>query len=154
VDDFEGFVKQLKQPLPKRFRLWRMANSIEMLSADLRALQRNPIQPGAAPRFAGALTTAPGARVSIRLLIISVLVAISGLARLVAFGPIRDPIASIFWAYGPAAAWLLLFIVGLIIYGKRGLWLLVGAPVALLLPALYFSVLYFVLACFFSHQCL
>ena len=36
---------------------------------------------------------------------------------------------------GSAAIWLLLLIVGVILHGKRGRWLLVGAPFALLLPA-------------------
>jgi hypothetical protein len=71
------------------------------------------------------------------LLIISLLVAISGLGRVVVFGPLQDvPVATVmYWTFGPAAIWLLSFILGLIIHGKRGLWLLVGAPFALLLPA-------------------
>jgi hypothetical protein len=77
-------------------------------------------------------------RSSTLLLIISLLVAILGLARVIAFGPLQDATVAtlIFWTCGPAVVWLLLFVVGLIVHGRRGLWLLVGAPFALLLPTL------------------
>jgi hypothetical protein len=69
------------------------------------------------------------------LLIISLLVAVSG--PVVVLGPLQDvTVATVmYWTFGPAVIWLLLFILGLIIHSKRGLWLLVGAPFALLLPA-------------------
>jgi hypothetical protein len=43
----------------------------------------------------------------------------------------------------PAAVWLVVFVVALAAHGKRGLWLLIGAPLALLRPtgyALFFLV--------------
>jgi hypothetical protein len=36
--------------------------------------------------------------------------------------------------FAPAALWVVLLFLGLIVHGKRGLWLLVGAPFALLWP--------------------
>lgn len=42
---------------------------------------------------------------------------------------------------GPAAVWSILFAGGLVRYGRRGLWVLIGAPFALFFP-LFWSYLY------------
>jgi hypothetical protein len=39
--------------------------------------------------------------------------------------------------FGPAVLWLILLAAGLVGYGKRGLWLLVGAPFALFGPGVW-----------------
>jgi hypothetical protein len=46
--------------------------------------------------------------------------------------------------FGPAAVWLMLLIAAVLLHGRRGLWLLVGAPFALLLPVVWTN---FYLAC-------
>jgi hypothetical protein len=100
------------------------------------------------------------ARVSMRrLLVISLLVAICGfVAAMYGLHSRGSTLADVgivmLWTYGPAALWLVLFIVGLIVHGKRGLWLLVGAPFALLLPALYSPLLYFFMVCAFGRLCI
>ena len=39
--------------------------------------------------------------------------------------------------FTPAVVWLVVFVAGLVLHGKRGLWLLIGAPFVLLRPLGY-----------------
>jgi hypothetical protein len=74
----------------------------------------------------------------VALLIISLVVALiaCGLTRhsLHFYYDRSDYVHLAFKVYGPALAWLLLVIVGFRIHGWKGLWLLLGAPFALLWP--------------------
>jgi succinate dehydrogenase hydrophobic anchor subunit len=67
------------------------------------------------------------------LLTVSLIVAIVGLVPHKYIEPDSD-MALILRIYGPATVWLLLFVAALTIHGKRGLWLLVGAPLAMFPP--------------------
>jgi len=57
-----------------------------------------------------------------------------------------SPVGMHLRAFVPAVFWLMLLIAALIVHGKRGLWLLVGAPFALFIP-LVWAHLYFVCEC-------
>jgi hypothetical protein len=65
------------------------------------------------------------------LLTISLVVAIAG-PVLSAFAD--SPVATHLSMFAPASLWLMLLVAALVVHGKRGLWLLVGAPFALLIP--------------------
>lgn len=71
------------------------------------------------------------------LLIISLIVAIAGCAQPSFFPWPDDGIRMAIRTFAPAAVWAVLFAVGLITHGRRGLWLLVGAPFALFWPAVW-----------------
>src|SRR5215469_10174621 len=77
------------------------------------------------------------------LLIISLVVVIAGLlvVRLV-----DGPMATHITMFVTAALWLMLLIAALVFHGKRGLWLLVGAPFGLFIPLLW-AWFYFVCEC-------
>ena len=78
--------------------------------------------------------------------IASLVVAIAGLVQphpAVVSGP-DDLLTMYFRVFGPAALWLVLLVVALIGYGRRGLWLLIGAPIVLFWP-IWFTV--YSLAC-------
>ena len=77
------------------------------------------------------------------LLFISMVVAIPGLLVL---GFVDSPMPIHVTMLATAAVWLVLLIAALVIHGKRGLWLLVGAPFALFIPLLW-AHLYFVCQC-------
>jgi len=77
------------------------------------------------------------------LLFISMVVAIPGLLVL---GFVDSPMPIHVTMLATAAVWLVLLIAALVIHGKRGLWLLVGAPFALFIP-LVWAHLYFVCEC-------
>jgi hypothetical protein len=65
-------------------------------------------------------------------LVVSLLVAIASASQMFSFRWIGRSIFLSVW--GPAVLWLVLLIAAVVIYGRRGLWLLVGAPIALLPP--------------------
>lgn len=77
------------------------------------------------------------------LLVISLVVATAGLL-VVRF--VDGPMATHITMFATAALWLALLIVTLVVHGKRGLWLLVGAPFALFVPLLW-AWFYFVCGC-------
>jgi hypothetical protein len=52
--------------------------------------------------------------------------------------------------FGPAALWLMFLAAAIFRYGKRGLWLLVGAPFALFAPVAWCMYLF---ACFRGAPC-
>jgi hypothetical protein len=66
------------------------------------------------------------------LLVVSLLVAIASASQMFFFRWIgRSILLSV---YGPTVLWFMLLITAVVVYGRRGLWLLVGAPIALLPP--------------------
>ena len=69
------------------------------------------------------------------LLIVSIVVALAGFAQPIFFPWPDSPLRADSRTFLPAGVWVLLLIAGLTIHGKRGLWLLVGAPLALFWPA-------------------
>jgi hypothetical protein len=78
------------------------------------------------------------------LFFISLVVAIAGLVQ-PAFFPWPDSIVAMHLrTFGPAALWLMLLVAAVIAYGRRGLWLLLGAPLGLLGPFVWIN---FYLAC-------
>ena len=52
---------------------------------------------------------------------------------------------------GPALAWAIIFLIGLFVHGKRGLWLLVEAPLALFWPV---AIGWLYLVCNLTYDCL
>jgi hypothetical protein len=73
----------------------------------------------------------------IPLLIASLAIAIAGAAQPTFFRWPDSATAMHFRVFGPAMLWLMFVAVGLVGYGKRGLWLLVGAPFALFAPVMW-----------------
>ena len=71
------------------------------------------------------------------LLIVSVIVAIGGLVQHLFFPWPASDIERFIRSVAPAVVWLVLFVAGLVLHGKRGLWLLIGAPFVLLRPLGY-----------------
>jgi hypothetical protein len=80
-----------------------------------------------------------------RWLILSVVIGIASLAttRQFGLGAIDLGLGGWWWQWhgeleyvslGLSALWLAVFITGLVVHGWRGLWLLIGAPLALRLP--------------------
>jgi hypothetical protein len=68
------------------------------------------------------------------LLVVSLIVAVGGLVQYFSF-PLPDSIAGLSIRGGtPAVIWLFLFVVGLVVHGRRGFWLLIGAPFVLFIP--------------------
>jgi hypothetical protein len=57
-----------------------------------------------------------------------------------------NPKATHLSVFAPAALWFKLLAVALVVHGKRGLWLLVGAPFAFFIPLVWAAV-YFVCKC-------
>ena len=66
------------------------------------------------------------------LLLVSLLVAIASASQMFFFRWIGSSI--LLSVFGPAVLWFMLLITAVVVYGRRGLWLLVGAPIALLPP--------------------
>ncbi len=83
----------------------------------------------------------------IPLLLLSLLVA--GLGFLEPFLFMKEP-HSVLPSFGFSGLWMLLFIFGLMAYRKRGLWLLLGAPFALIWPAMLGL---FISGCAFGFDC-
>ena len=83
-------------------------------------------------------------RTMIPLLTISLFVAIAGCLQPAFLAWPDNAVGMALRSFGPLVVWVLLFVIGLITYGRSGLWLLVGAPLALF-PALTWSV--YVLGC-------
>jgi hypothetical protein len=84
----------------------------------------------------------------IPLLIASLAIAIAGAAQVhPAFLRGLSATAFHFTLFGPAVLWLVLVASGLVGYGKRGLWLLVGTPFALFGPVAWSM---YMLACTFG----
>jgi hypothetical protein len=77
------------------------------------------------------------------LMTISLVVAVSG-PVLSTFA--NSPVATHLSMFVPASVWTMLLVAALAVHGKRGLWLLVGAPLGLFIP-LVWAHLYFVCEC-------
>ena len=71
------------------------------------------------------------------LLIISIVVAVASAMQPVFFRWPDSTSAMHLRIYGPVAIWLVLLVVTLVLHGKRGLWVLVGAPFALFGPTMW-----------------
>jgi hypothetical protein len=80
------------------------------------------------------------------LMTISLLVAIGGLARPALYGVADSPLAEHMATFAAAALWRALLLGGFVIHGKRGLWLLTGAPIALFVPLLW-TFVHFICQC-------
>ena len=76
---------------------------------------------------------------------ISLIVAVAGAAQSVFPWP-DSPVAMHIRTFAPAALWLILLVAAIVVHGRRGLWLFVGAPFALLIPIVWTGV-YFVCEC-------
>ena len=71
------------------------------------------------------------------LLVVSLIVAFGGLVQHLFFPWSASDIERFIRSVTPAIAWLVLFVAGLVVHGRRGLWLLIGVPFVLVRPLAY-----------------
>jgi hypothetical protein len=71
------------------------------------------------------------------LLVVSLIVAIGGLVQHLFFPWSVSDTERFIRRVAPAVVWLILFVAGLVAYGRPGLWLLIGVPFVLARPLGY-----------------
>ena len=87
----------------------------------------------------------------IPMIILSLAVAIAAFMQSKCFAWPSSALALHARMFRPALIWVIIFLIGLFVHGKRGPWLLVGAPLALFWPA---AIGWLYLVCNLTYDCL